>query len=810
MSLSRHCLRPKHNAFAKSRSVPCGFQKRTLFGLGFSKPRQPRPANLEPGIKNLMELEQAIKADIRTPPSEEIADAFRTYVKHRQKVNRVDEVQLHLLQMAYSTLKKDASLYETKPWLSLDDIRRALAILSFRPPRGFQSDLCIDLSRMLFEDTTQEYETAIAAGQSDESFQEGFKDVILSYIKVLSYHSKALVAQDVVKQYRKTLLKDSDYTAWSPVVRGLVLEERDQDLESLVEYLQKNEGLFEPEMYSDIIFHYARFRNNPKLTRTWYDHPAFTNKSPTSKAIIAVLGQCIKEDELEWGDSIVKNLMQEDLEKKELIDMTLRWAAAKGRGVDEIGKMMEVIARRYKDRPDLQPNITTINLLIRLAIQKKNDPYTAERYINLGQKLGFEPDAATYLLQLDYRVKVDDLSGAMAAYTSLRAQDLSRVDNIHAINRLIVAFCERRPSEYDTIMSIVDDLADRNAQFTPDAVAALSRLHLQRDEIADAQDLLNAHAYSLGPSDRRSVQQVLIDHIKGSKTTSAQAWDTYKMMRRIFHETPAEIFIDIMQAFFTRGRSDMACYCFGHMRQSPNKALRPTTDTYALCLAGIGKYGDDRALELVHNLLKLDNEIEPDTMVRNGLMLAYMGCDESDDALAFWQDIVESQEGPSYASIRIALRCCERAQHVGEEAVRQIWKRITDSEMEVTREIYAAYLGALAGRSLFEDCVKVCKEAGKYGFEVDAFLIGSFFNGAWGVKDKQDVRDWIREMYPEPYLDLIKHGMFCTSKGNADGSIDEEEEGIEVPEEIYGTTMLVREEKEYFFDIGHLGWDLTL
>lgn len=129
-----------------------------------------------------------------------------------------------------------------------------------------------------------------------------------------------------------------------------------------------------------------------------------------------------------------------------------------------------------------------------------------------------------------------------------------------------------------------------------------------------------------------------------------------------------------------------------------------------------------KSLQLVHNMLKLDTEIEPNTRLYNGLMLAYTACGNPSRALEFWNDIVHSREGPTYNSIQIALQACEVASF-GDESARDIWLRLTRFGIKVTKGIYAAYVGALAGQGQLKECIELVEKAeAEIGEKPDALL----------------------------------------------------------------------------------------
>ena len=289
------------------------------------------------------------------------------------------------------------------------------------------------------------------------------------------------------------------------------------------------------------------------------------------------------------------------------------------------------------------------------------------------------------------------------------------------INDLIVAYCQHRSDDYETIMSLVEDLTERTASFSPATVAALSKLHLQRDEMDDLQDLLNTYVHSFGMPARELVSQVLVGQILDTETPMIRSWETYKKLHEVFPETSATTRIQILRSFFWRLRPDLAIDVFGHMRRSQLKEQRPAVDHYIDCLEGIAKFGAEEYLDTVNNMFKLDSQIEPATKLYNAFMKACVGCDVSKRALEFWEDIAESIEGPNYKSIQIALRACEKAPW-GERRAREIWSELKGMDIEVTQKIYAAYVGALAGQSQFDECVELCQKAEAEGLTVNALL----------------------------------------------------------------------------------------
>ena len=367
-----------------------------------------------------------------------------------------------------------------------------------------------------------------------------------------------------------------------------------------------------------------------------------------------------------------------------------------------------------------QPDVETINGLINVAIEA-NDPYTAERYMALAQKWKIPLNGRTFLLQFDYRMKNGDIDGARSAYTNLQAHERSEEEDIHILNKLIIALCEVKRPDYALIMRYAEDLTERNARFEPRTVSALCRIHLAQNELHDVLDLLQTHTFHYDMKERTSVREVFVEFCLDRSNSASQAWDVYSIAQEVFSEMDVNTRLSLMNEFFARKRSDMAIHVFGHLRQQPIKRGRPNAEAYTQCFEGIAKNKDYDSLEIVYNMLKLDSEVEPNTRVYNALMLAYIACGESYQGLEFWDDIQYSREGPTYSSICIALSACERSPH-GDRHAREIWSKLQKFEIEVNKDIYDAYIGALAAHGLLKEALSlVSKMQDETGCSPDVF-----------------------------------------------------------------------------------------
>ncbi len=776
---AQQCLRTR-----RAPSVP-PIPRRFFFGFSRTAKRQPKPKNYALGQETMVHLSDRLRTGVRTQPPKELAQAFILFFKSRPKRTPIDDIQAQHALTTFEHLQKTDADDKGMALVGSEELRMALNVLK-SPSTRWSSKTHNKLARAIFA----ELQNRRATRTDDLEPQVGQDQDLVPFIHIMALSGDALYARELVEVHWDDCLKDTPTTPWTNVLRGLIVEGKTRQVEETVEIMQKRGVPFDYKVHETIIVYFAGRNQDMEMTKRWYSHPIAGNRPPTLRADSFVLKLCIQKNEIDWGDAIFKSLLERHSGDKTVWNIIFLWSAAKGKSVDEIERMMQVMVRRSEDEgTPLRPDMETINGLIELA-NTRDDSYRAERYVALGQRWGLQPDTHTYLLQLDYRIKVGDLGGARTAYAHLQAEEIKDDEDLPLVNKLIIALSAEKVQNYDAIMGLVEDLSERKARFEPATVAALSSIHLQRGEMDDLIDLLNTHAFHYGLDQRALISNVLLAHCLDSSTPTSRAWDTYNILRQTFAEIDIPTRTTLMNSFFSRDRSDMATHVFGHMRQQQIKSFRPTVATYAQCLSGLSRAHDRESLKIVHNMIKLDNEIEPDTQLYNALMLGYSGCGYPDTALTFWEDILHSREGPSYASIQIALRACERAIE-GEDIARDIWAKLRKLEIEVTREIYAAYVGALAGQDLFDECVALIDKAEKeLRYKPDALLLGTFYNATRGIEERSRVKEWAWKAYPAAYEDLLKFGTITIVKLDEDG----EEERF-TP-------------KESYFDIGFIGRDV--
>ncbi|KAK8178400.1 hypothetical protein BC567DRAFT_225512 [Phyllosticta citribraziliensis] len=286
-----------------------------------------------------------------------------------------------------------------------------------------------------------------------------------------------------------------------------------------------------------------------------------------------------------------------------------------------------------------------------------------------------------------------------------------------------------------------------------DTVLALAKLHMKRNELHEVIDLLKTHAAQAPTDERRKVFDFLVSFVFLPQTSTAVAWDIYVLLRGMFsEECLRDTRTDIMKEFFRRGRADISAHIFQQMREDVRAEVQPTVDTYIAALMGATQSEDEEPLSAIHNLLKLDASIDPDTRLHNALMIAYVSRFEPARAWRHWLDIINSTEGPNYTSIIVAFSIAKFMQTSGAEKTKALWERIVNMNIEVTEDLLGAYLDALAGLELIEEALDTLKRSARdFGIKPSPYLLGKLFNAAKPVTEQRNVAAHLQKEHTEEW-----------------------------------------------------------
>ena len=684
--------------------------KRTFFGFLKEAQRRPKETVITPGFNTMAELDKREALQARPPPAADLAAAFKRFFIDRtrskepledRQVLLTTKVLLHLLQ-SHEDFRQDTGF--PNRGLGSQHLQMAMDTLKNGPGRSSKTEDLCRFADVIYQEIKRRREAAPNGQGLSKLF---FSETIPSYVEVVSRFGRPLDGRQALVDHWQEHHEQIGMQPWKHVLEGLAILQDQERLRETVRVLTELRISLTAELQDSIVQTLAK-TNSLATTKEWLDTPLGEEVTTSLDTKLDVLRQCIRHKDFEKGQPILDRLIDEGLEKKTW-DIVFLWAAAKGKGIEEITRMMDVMVRREQESENpILPDIETFNGLIRMA-SENNDSYRAEQYLALAHKRGMELNAETLLMQCDYRLKVGDVDGARHAYRQLQQHEAPLERDAAILNRLIVTLSDNAAQNHDAIMSYVEELTDKKGKFEPPTIAVLAQIHLDRHEEFDLIDLFETHVYQYGTADRNMIIDVMMKFCLDRFIPSARVWNAYEILREVFPELSNDIRLQLMNSFFARKRSDMGLHVFGHIRQREVKALRPDAEAYIQCFAGLGTLKDLESLQLTHNMLKLDSEVEPDTKLTNALMLAYIACDQPHQAMHFWEDIVYSREGPTYNSIQIALHGCE-LEHMGDRRARDIWAKLKKYQVEVTREIYAAYVGAIAAHGQIKEAISLVKD----------------------------------------------------------------------------------------------------
>jgi hypothetical protein len=680
--------------------------------------------DLEPGYDVLLHFRSLEAENARPPAREDLLKGWRQFIQYKRKnhLRSLNSTQ------AFLTLRLLRHLAATEPEqdaqgedLSFTDLRAALWVTATKPPKG-TTEHHLELAKLLHGEIERRIQHMRGLGIDEEVIKEavGGKDTadFELFLTALTQYGGSLEAAERLASFRATLAKDEKKLAarvrvfWTLVLRGLAKEGREEEL--LREWNKAEEAKVEymPPVH-EIMTTFFAVRDRVEETKHWFEKPVHANWVRSPKAYMEVVRFALRNGEQQWLQPIFEQLINSN-PQKEWWDVIFQWAVlVMDKGVEDIKEMMLVMfspAAEGKKGPE--PDAATIDALITAAIEKQN-PYLAERFLSLGAELKIRPKASTYILQMDYRLDANDFSGVQAIYEKfLQGEVAIRQDeDLPVLNKYIRALCAAPEPDVGRIIDITADLEQRHATLEPETVVSLCMVFLRSDNQYDVIDTLSLHTVSYSLEERAQVRRAFVEYCLDRKVSTARVWDCYSLLRQFFPETEPEERIRLMDAFFARRRPDMACFIFGHMRAQGNLAQRPTRDMYIRCLEGLGQHpemdGGD-SLRMVHNMLKMDTTVQMDTRLYNALMIAYAASEEPDEAIEFWRDITNSTEGPSYSSLAIVFWACE-LQPYGDRTARGIWQKVQRMDLEVPRDVFWAYCGAIAGSGHLEEVMRMIR-----------------------------------------------------------------------------------------------------
>lgn len=681
-------------------------QSRSLFAFNLdpkevSGDGMPATLTSEKGLKPMTDLKRSLEDKSRAPPDSTLVEGFRLFFETRvDSPGVINLFQARLLSMTWKHLKSRQEELDDNDWhkvFSVDSLERILFVLSEAQCLPEARDTILRLARYAYLELCADH----GFGPNTIS-----RPALLVYINLLATNGNPEDARQVIINFGGQL-RGSKPSPWLTVLKGFALKDDRRQMRKIVQDLDKYGVTFDQASHQELI-EILIDQNLFKAAQTIYECPVAGKAEPSLATKKAIISHALFNSEHAWAEPIYQSMIDKQTPTAETVGVALLWKAAHGA---DASALEEQLALWSATRPQIKDAVTIadVNSLLRYANSQK-DPILANSFASLIDRWSLVPDEETHLLQLDSMIQAADVEGSL--YLLEKQMDptlLSRADPSIA-NRLITMLClsEKREELFQKISSLLDPLFQDGVYLEASTVAALTSMLLYRHDNEAVSQLLRPRLATFDSQGKTLIRDAVTGFILDPKETDEDVWEVYELFKLAFPDAGVGVRTELMSAFFERKRSDLAVLVFGHMRQADDLSRRPKPDTYARCFQGIARNADATNLELVHNMLKLDLEVELNTRILNGLMLAYAACEMADKSMSIFRQILQSDEGPSTKTIALFFKVCEK-HHNGVHEATKMMSKVKKLEIEVDRRLYSSYIEALAAQCEFDRATEAIK-----------------------------------------------------------------------------------------------------
>ncbi|KAE8336208.1 hypothetical protein BDV24DRAFT_113966 [Aspergillus arachidicola] len=722
-------------------------QRRGFFAFSMGPSTTPQPATLpsEAGLKPMSDLMRAIRDKSRGPAVSVLAKAFQDFFAARAAIPGViTGFQARLLVVTWKHLRANEGNLEPEDWkliFSTENLENVLFVLS--------QARCLSESREVIQRLARYVFLELCADHGFGPNHIG-RPALIAYINIQALNGNPEGARHVVEKFWNRLSKTNP-SPWLTVMKGFAINEDRRLLRRTTESLHDFGIKFDPASHEELL-KVLIGQDLLAAVKIMYECPLFDGWEPTLATKEAVIEYAILRSETAWAEPIFESLSQRPI--TETMGITLLWEAAHGQDSSAVVEKVRIL---LQNNPEAKASLTIecVNNLMAYA-NFTNKPQLTAEYAALIPRWGLQPNSQTRLLELESYIQAGDVERTLGHVRGLHDINDMASENTSLMNKLITMLCLSGQGDavFDQVSSFLDPLFENNVRLEPETLAALTHMLLYRRDWEGASDLLRPRLALYDDEGRSKIRKALTEYILDLKQDGADAWEVYGLLQLAFPEASVSTRTDIMTAFYRRNRSDLAYLVFGHMRQAEDFARRPKPDTYTKCFRWIARTRDAEHLVLVHNMLKLDVEVDLNTKLLNGLMLAYAACDMPEKSMEVFRQILQSDEGPTHKTVAIFFKLCGR-HHNGTQEAMKMMEKVKLLEIEVDRRLYMAFVEALAAQCEFDLAVEaIDKMHSETGYLPNYNSIGLFYNAVPYQYWKDEVEKWAKEKYPELWAQL--------------------------------------------------------
>ncbi|KAJ5506040.1 Tetratricopeptide-like helical [Penicillium expansum] len=635
----------------------------------------------------------------------------------------ISHFQARVLIVTFKHLRAQQNEMEEEDWqnvFSVENLEKVLDVLSESECAPQAREVVMNLARYTYQELNL-----------DHGFGPGkiSRPALALYINILAMNGNPEDARHTLLKFWGQMSKAVP-SPWLTIMKGFAMKDDLREVRKIVDEWGNHGNKFDQASHGELV-RFLVDHGQWKAAQTVYDSPIAGDSEPSMAAREALIKYYLLNSRAESAEEIFKSLPDEPNE--DTAGIILLWEALKG-----------------------SIHIDIVNNLVQYANAMQN-PQLASDFMALAGQLGLTPDSQTHILELESRIQAGDVDETLKIIEEKVDATSLTSHNLPIANKLIAMLCrsEKRDALFDQISSLLDPLFQENVRLESATIAALTHMLLYRNDLEAVSELLRPRLGSYSDEQKMPVRDALAEYITDKSQPDTDVWNAYELLKIAFPETWVSVRTKIMTSFFNRKRSDLAVLVFGHMRQADEPGRRPRPDTYARCFQGLARTADATNLELVHNMLKLDLEVDLNTRILNGLMMAYAACEMPEKSMEIFRQILQSEEGPCHKTITIFFKVCEKHHNGAQEAIKMMSK-VKKLEITANRPLYSAYMEALAAQCEFDLAVEAINNMeAEIGLPPTSNTIGLFYNAIPYQYWKDEVEKWASQNYPEHWEHLM-------------------------------------------------------
>lgn len=729
---------PSHRSTRHRRALVQPPSQRTFLSFLKQKaPREIKAVGFEPGFSTFIEFRSNTLNNVKPPSREDLLQAVRVFFDHKLQLKKpVNKTQAFLARLVIEHLQLDRpgqteasqpptgperKAWLAQPMLSREDLQRALRALAIHNRHGKSKEVA-DLAIFVYDELQTLKKSLPSWKGADRKYKlsEIHSEDLPRLFTILTHHDQTNQAAEFISKFKGLIVNPANpksrddegtrnkmFELHLKILRGYAREGNYYRLREYAKTLCSAGFPYTSDFSISMTNAFASMgEDGEEELREWFEKPLDDGNMSkdwklgnvqSPKAYMDLVTFSSKTGrQPEWLIKALQDLCDLNPPKR-WWDVILKWAVCQRKDIGQIRNMINVMAQVNPEDDSVRADIFTINGMLRVAIAHK-EYFLAERINSLASELGLRPNTETYLSLLKARIVGPDSIGASSAFQAIiHAGTITPASETNDVVNMYIRYLCSTTSSPKVIESL-SRVEQQQGELEPETVVQVCLKFLRDDRTMEVVDTLGLHLTQFSMDERRIVRSELLSYCLDMTISTARAWDAYSLLRQFLPETSKEERTQLMQAFFSRKRPDMACHIFGHMRAHLDDKIRPDADTYIVCLENLGAFPDLDSLNMVHNMFKMDALIQPSTRLYNAFLIAYTGCNEPRKAFEFWRQVASSKEGPTYKSLELVFRACQKLPY-GYERAKVIWDKMHSLEVDLPAAVYDAYTLMLAGQA---------------------------------------------------------------------------------------------------------------